>query len=188
MATHTKHETKATAYFVTFTCFRWISLIQKAEAYPAFHKWFKYLISIQAKLLGYVIMPNHFHGIIYVEENSPKNINEIVANAKRFIAYYIIKTLEENKQESLFQELFQSTSERDKNKGQKHKVFKSSFDAKELFNTDMLTVKLNYIHRNPCQGKWMLTDDFTKFEHSSASYYELEEPNKWITDYREIYN
>ena len=162
-------------------------LIEKTQAYSAFYKWFEYLSTIRAKLLGYVIMPNHFHGIIYLDESCPKNINAIVANAKRFMAYYIIKVLEESKQEAILQELFHSTSEKEKNKGQKHKVFKPSFDAKEILSSEMLVVKLSYIHRNPCQGIWKLTDDFATFEHSSASFYELEKPNKWVTDYREIF-
>ena len=187
MATHTQQEAKATAYFITFTCFKWMHLIEKAQAYAAFYKWFDYLSSIQAKLLGYVIMPNHFHGIIYLDENCTKSINTIVANAKRFIAYYIVNAFEESKQEEILRELFHSTSEKEKKKGQKHKVFQSSFDAKEILGSDILMVKLDYIHRNPCQGKWMLAVDYTAFEHSSASYYELAKPNKWITDYRAIF-
>jgi hypothetical protein len=33
--------------------------------------------------------------------------------------------------------------------------------------------KLNYIHRNPISGKWNLVNDYTDYEHSSASFYEL---------------
>jgi len=32
--------------------------------------------------------------------------------------------------------------------------------------------KINYIHMNPVSGKWMLVNDFTDYEHSSASFYE----------------
>jgi hypothetical protein len=164
-----------------------MSRIDRANAYSAFYKWFEYLPTIQAKLLGYVIMPNHFHGIIYLDEDCPRSINLIVSNAKRFIAYDIINNLEESKQESTLQDLFHSTTDRENDKGQKHKVFKASFDAKELLSTAMLTTKLDYMHRNHCQGKSMLVDDFTKFEHSSAGYYELGDSNNWLTDYREIY-
>ena len=133
-------------------------------------------------------MPNHFHGIIFLEVICPKNINQIIANGKRFIAYAIIKGLERQQNEILLQELFQSTSTREKNKGQKHKVFKDSFDAKEILSTKMLITKLDYMHRNPCEGRWNLVDNFTKYEYSSAAYYELEKDTKWITDYRKIYS
>ena len=61
-------------------------------------------------------------------------------------------------------------------KGQLHKVFKDSFDAKPVITHQFLLQKINYIHNNPVSGKWMLAKDFTAYEHSSASFYELK---KW---------
>jgi hypothetical protein len=37
----------------------------------------------------------------------------------------------------------------------------------------MVEQKLDYIHHNPVKGKWLLVDDFLKYPHSSASFYEL---------------
>jgi hypothetical protein len=51
-------------------------------------------------------------------------------------------------------------------------VFNNSFDAKAIFSEKFLLQKLEYIHRNPVSGKWNLVDDFTDYEHSSASFYE----------------
>ncbi|MDN3655631.1 hypothetical protein QWZ08_08340 [Ferruginibacter paludis] len=34
--------------------------------------------------------------------------------------------------------------------------------------------KINYIHNNPVSGKWMLAKDFVEYEHSSASFYEIQ--------------
>ena len=31
---------------------------------------------------------------------------------------------------------------------------------------------LDYIHHNPVSGKWRLAEDFTKYPHSSAGFYE----------------
>jgi len=47
--------------------------------------------------------------------------------------------------------------------------------------------KLDEANRNPCQGKWSLAADFALYSYSSAAYYEQEEENKWVTDYRETY-
>ena len=62
---------------------------------------------------------------------------------------------------------------REKKKGQLHKVFKDSFDAKPIITNPFLLQKINYIHNNPVTGKWMLAKDFIEYEHSSASFYEL---------------
>jgi hypothetical protein len=64
-------------------------------------------------------------------------------------------------------------TEREKKKGQLHKVFTGSFDAKGIYNEKFFNQKMKYIHRNPVSGKWKLADDFTEYEHSSASYYEI---------------
>ncbi len=57
-------------------------------------------------------------------------------------------------------------------KKQLHKVFKDSFDGKPIFSEKFLLQKLNYIHYNPVSGKWILSNDFVSYEHSSASFYE----------------
>lgn len=82
MSIKTKHTNLNVAYFVTFTCYKWLPLIEKSNAYNSFLKWFDYLNSIDIKPLGFVIMPNHFHGIFYIPEYSKRNINTIVANGK----------------------------------------------------------------------------------------------------------
>ena len=61
---------------------------------------------------------------------------------------------------------------REKKKGQLHKVFSDSFDAKGIYNENFFNQKLKYIHCNPVSGKWKLVIDYTDYEHSSASFYE----------------
>jgi hypothetical protein len=56
-------------------------------------------------------------------------------------------------------------------KGQLHKVFKSSFDVKICEIHEFICQKLTYIHNNPCNKKWMLTDEPINYKHSSMSFY-----------------
>ena len=56
-----------------------------------------------------------------------------------------------------------------------HQIFKPSFDARVCFNEKMIEQKLEYIHHNPVKGKWNLVDDFTKYQHSSACFYERDQ-------------
>jgi len=119
----------------------------------------------------YVIMPNHLHVILYFPE-AGFNLNKIIGNAKRFMAYEIINRLEDLKTQDILDYLSDEVSEREKKKGQLHKVFTGSFDAKAIYNEKFFNQKMNYIHLNPVSGKWQLVNDFTKYEHSSASFYE----------------
>lgn len=50
------------------------------------------------------------------------------------MAYEIINRLEENKERSLFELLSALVTDREKKKGQIHKIFKDSFDAKPIFS------------------------------------------------------
>ncbi len=57
----------------------------------------------------------------------------------------------------------------------------------EIYTEEVLEQKLDYIHNNPCQGKWLLADDPTKYKYSSASYYELESNEfSFLTHYKDL--
>jgi len=116
-------------------------------------------------------MPNHVHALLYFPE-MPKSLNTVIGNAKRFLAYEIIKRLEKKKAIVLLDILHAGVKKRERKKGQIHKVFEESFEAKECYTKDFVYQKLNYIHHNPVSGKWKLVDDFTEYEYSSASFYE----------------
>ena len=138
------------------------------------YQWFEILKKEQnAAIVAYVIMPNHLHVIIHFQ-NEQFNLNTIIANGKRFMAYEIVKRLKDSGNSVLLTHLENLVSEREKQKGQSHKVFKDSFDAKPIITQKFLLQKINYIYNNPVSGKWMLAKDFIEYIHSSASYYELQ--------------
>jgi len=105
------------------------------------------------------------------------------------MAYAIIERLESQQNATLLYKLHSACSEKERAKGQKHKVFEVSFEAKEIYSLDFLYQKIDYIHHNPVSGKWSLCDEFTHYKHSSAAFYELEQvhPMVAITDYREYW-
>ena len=115
-------------------------------------------------------MPNHVHLLVHLP-SSFKSVNTVVANAKRFLAYEIIKRLEAQHNEPLLQELHAAVKIREAKKGQIHKVFEESFDAKECYTTAFIQQKLTYMHHNPVRGKWNLLEDFAFYPHSSAGFY-----------------
>lgn len=98
-----------------------------------------------------------------------------MANGKRFIAYELVKRLKAG-HTVVARELENAVTEREKKKGQKHKVFEESFDAKPVHSREFLLQKVNYIHHNPVSKKWSLVSDYVNYEHSSASFYELDLP------------
>jgi hypothetical protein len=109
-------------------------------------------------------MPNRLHVILHFH-NAGFSLNAIIANGKRFMAYEIINRLEEKGNRALLHHLESLVTERERKKGQLHKVFKDSFDAKAIITQHFLIQKINYIHNNPVSGKWMLAKDFVEYEH-----------------------
>lgn len=69
------------------------------------------------------------------------------------MAYDLIKRLEEKGEGKVLLELKEGLTERDMTKGQKHKVFEDSFDAKPIYHRKFLLQKINYIHLNCVSGK-----------------------------------
>jgi putative transposase len=172
MSVKSSHNRDCPLYFVTFTCFRWINLFEITNGYEFVYKWFEYLKSEkQINVVSYVIMPNHVHLILYLPDHS-MDLNKIIGNGKRFLAYAIIQVLEREGRHDILDLLYHSVTPRERNKGQRYRVFEKSFDAKPIYTGHFLDQKIDYIHHNPVRGKWQLADDYTLYLHSSASFYE----------------
>ena len=157
-------------YFITFTCFQWLPLIEITNGYDLVYNWFDHLKSKGHYITGYVIMPNHVHALIAFR-NTEQSINTIVGNGKRFIAYDIINRLQEQKQEKLLWQLNISVEAKDRERKKQHEVWEDSFDWKECRTHQFMKQKIDYMHDNPCRGTWNLTITPADYPHSSARFY-----------------
>ena len=157
-------------YFITFTCYKWLPLIEITNSYEIVYRWFDYLKTQNHHVVGYVIMPNHIHVMISFSKTEKSN-NKIIGDGKRFMAYDIIKGLEEKELKHILEKLEKAVSGIDKKRGKKHEVWEESFDWKFCETEKFANQKLVYMHNNPCAGKWKLVVDATKYEHSSARFY-----------------
>ena len=99
-----------------FTCYNWLHLFEITTAYDLVYKWFDEQKKNNQEVFAYVIMPNHFHAILYFPQTG-YDLNKIVGNAKRLIAYEIIERLKQQRQDNLLQLLAEVVTEREKNKG-----------------------------------------------------------------------
>jgi REP element-mobilizing transposase RayT len=189
MSTRTLHQITDNTWFVTFTNHDWIPLFQITDTYHLVYKWLKLINEkYSIKTLAFVIMPNHVHFLFQLKEGNA-NLNKVIGNGKRFMAYDIIKKLEESGSSELLSRLASAVTDKERAKGQLHKVFEASFDAKPIYTFKFLYQKLDYIHHNPVSGKWSLCDEFTDYPHSSAAFYEfgILHPQVEITDFKEYW-
>ena len=173
-------------FFITFTCYKWLSLIEITKGYDLVYKWFDILKGQGHYIVGYQIMPNHVHAVIAFR-NSGKDINKIIGNGKRFIAYGIVERLEKDNLQELLIRLQSGVKNADRKRGKKHEVWEDSFDWKECFSNKMICQKLDYMHNNSITGKWQLVEDPVDYPHSSAKFYVTGEQGVYpVTHYMEL--
>src|SRR5687767_12653376 len=117
-------------YFITITCYNWLHLFPITDSYNAVYDWFNYLKRNRHYITAFVIMPNHLHALIGFS-NSGKNLNRIVGDGKRFMAYAIVDKLKQEHNEIILDQLSKAVNASDKKIGKLHEVFEPSFDSKE---------------------------------------------------------
>lgn len=157
-------------HFITFTCQGWLPLFDVTNSYDLVYKWFDYLKGQGHFICGYVIMPNHLHVLLGFRQAN-KSINTLVSNGKRFMAYELVTRLQARRHGALLQQLAEAVSPSDARRGKRHQVFEPSFDTKECRHDRFVEQKLQYMHNNPCSGKWKLAPDPVGYLHSSARFY-----------------
>jgi len=179
----TQTETSQT-YFCTFTCKNWLHLFEITNLYNEVYKWFNILIDKGNEIEAFVIMPNHLHLLIFVNAG---NINALLANGKRFLAYEIVRRLEGqasslplNDTLEILHQLESAVTPKEKQRKKKHRVFEVSSDIKPCYTEKFLLQKLNYIHNNPVAAKWKLSDLPEEYVHSSACFYMLNKQHAFV--------
>ncbi|NTS39568.1 hypothetical protein HRG84_01505 [Flavisolibacter sp. BT320] len=173
-------------YFITFTCYRWLRLFEMVNAYSEVYNLFGILNRQGHQALGYVIMPNHVHLLLYFCATG-QPLNTVIGNGKRFIGYEIIRRLKAKGADAVLHLLKEGVSPVESKKGKLHQLWQDTFDVKVCRTEKFILQKLNYLHANPCRGRWKLCNEPYEYEHSSAEFYEIGKgDNIWLKDYRDF--
>jgi REP element-mobilizing transposase RayT len=125
------------------------------------------------KLLGYVIMPDHIHLIIWPFGAS--TVSDIMRDYKKFTSVHLIRQAEvENVGDWLaaFQQAGEETGRSD------NKVWQDSYWDENVYSEGFLYQKLNYVHRNPLRTD--LVEHLVDYPYSSYRNYEFGE--EWLIE------
>ena len=117
------------------------------------------------KVLGYVIMPSHFHWIVQVNPEYG-SISDIMRDIKKFTAWRIFDKLNEQKDTKLLNIFVAAAAGIG---DQKKKLWMKRFDDEVIRDQKMFWIKLNYIHNNPVKAGLVLRPE--EYKYSSASNY-----------------
>ena len=132
------------SFSITFTCYKWLLLIEKVKGHAIIYNWFDVLRKDGHYINGFVVMPNHVHAIISFIE-TPQLINLIVGNGKRFMAYEIVKRLKQMGESKTLAELSRGVEAKRKANKKLHEVWELSFDWKECNSHAFMNQKLDYM-------------------------------------------
>jgi putative transposase len=138
------------------------------------------------KLVGYVIMPDHFH---LLANPLDMNIGRLVGRLKGRAASSILKLLRsENKTSSLAKLALRKPLA----SGQTHAVWLKDFSAIDIWSHKFIRQKLHYIHMNPVRAglcdhpaKWRWSSYHAYFPHETGSV-PIEVDWSWLWPAEEI--
>lgn len=168
-------------FFVTTTCKDWLHVFINDAYFGILMDSLAFVgKKYEADYLGYVLMPNHLHLLIYFKKKN--QLSNFMRDFKKFTAGEIRRLVESEERLDLLEKL------RYEQREQKFKLWQDRFDDVFIKSKEMLETKLSYIHNNPLQEHWNLATRPELYPYSSAGYYELEQQGLIpITHYQEYF-
>jgi len=159
-------------YYITTVVYNRLRIFTRPSfIVPLFDSLNFYRYKQSFKLLGYVIMPDHIHLLIWPYGQS--TVSDIMRDYKEFTAKRVIRQAEvEGIREWVvaFQRAGQETSRSE------NKVWQDSYWDENVYTESFLRQKLNYMHENPIRAG--LVKDPAAYPYSSYRNYELGE--EWM--------
>jgi len=137
----------------------------------------------RTQLYAFVIMPNHVHVIVRCQEDDP--LKDVVRDLKANMARLIVWQCQTERSQEALDFLASAVTRPEK---QRFKVWEDGYHAKDVFSSDFLLQKMEYVHSNPLQPHWRLAERAEDYAWSSARFYLLDEPALIpLSDARELF-
>ena len=96
MAVRNKSDFQSNAiYFITFTVLDWEKRLTTEYSYSLIYKWFRYMREhYQNKIHGYVVMPNHIHMLISLQNQiKDSSLSTIIGSYKSGVSREVRQTI-----------------------------------------------------------------------------------------------
>jgi putative transposase len=161
-------------YYITTVIYNRIPIFTRPSfIIPLFDSLNFYRYKQDFKLLGYVVMPDHIHLIIWPFGES--TVSDIMRDYKEFTSKRIIRQAEVERIEewvTAFQQAGQETGR------STNKVWQDSYWDTNVYTERFLRQKLNYMHRNPVRAG--LVEYPEDYVYSSYRNYVFDE--EWLIE------
>jgi putative transposase len=159
-------------YFWTSTVNKWQHLLAGDENKMIIMDSLRWLVRGElVRIYGYVIMPNHIH---LLWEQLKMNGNELPKTSfQKYTSRLLVKII---------------MAANDPAKDRLKNIWQRDPLAVRIECLKTLTQKLDYMHLNPLQPRWLLSENPADYTYSSAAYYENNrDPFSILTHFGELY-
>ena len=150
-------------FFFTPTVLNWKHLLKFDKYKEIIIESFKFLVKAErVRIFAFVIMPNHFHTVWKINKNLEKS--DFQRDSMKYTGQTILRDLKLNQIE-IHRELYVGAKDRN------YQFWERNPLSIPLYSQKVVAQKINYIHGNPINPRWNLTDEPQDYKYSSARFY-----------------
>jgi len=150
-------------YFVSFVTVYWLDVFVRQQYFGIFADSLDYCRKNKSmELFAYCILPSHVH-LLFRDKNS--NPSKLLKELKTHTSKQLSKAIEENPQESRKEWLMWMMQRAGaKNSNVKNMQFWQQHNKPiELWSSDVIQQKLDYIHQNPVEAGFVVNPEDWKY-------------------------
>jgi len=156
-------------YFVTFSIVEWLPVFISGEACQIMTESLNFCHRQKGlRINAYVIMPTHFHAILFHETFDPHRLESVLTDFRKFTGRQLCDFSEKHLPDS-----FSNTYRTSSGKDRKRRFWQPSRHPVQIEKEAFWQTKFDYLHLNPCRKGLVTRPEFWRF--SSASFW-LDEP------------
>jgi REP element-mobilizing transposase RayT len=161
-----RYRIEGSIYYITSVIYARTKLfVQPSFIIPLIDSLNYYRYQFDIKIIGYVIMPDHIHLLLYPQ--SEQSIIEFMRDFKRFTSGRITRQAKVERKSEWIKMFEQAGTETER---AEFKVWQDSFWEQNIFTEDFLKQKLDYIHKNPVRAG-IVNNAIDYFFSSARNYY-----------------
>ncbi|WP_164490050.1 REP-associated tyrosine transposase [Runella sp. SP2] len=166
-------------FFITTSCYQHKFLLLDTQAFNIVLDNFRfYNKRYSARLLGYVLMSNHIHFMLFFEDRN--YLSKYLRDFKKYSSLQLRAHISRFYPHILPEILYEYRS-------QHYKIWDDEFDDVVIYSRKMCEIKLDYMHNNPVKAG--LVTEPSGYLFSSAKFYENWKVNiqSELLHYRDVF-
>ena len=144
------------AHFVTCTIVEWLPVFTSAACRDILVRSLEHCRRQKSlKIYGWVILDNHFHGIL-----AAPDLSAVLRDLKSFTARELLRQLEIEGRDWLLEQL---RYRRAAHKPTEHQVWQEGSHPQVIADDAMMHQKLEYLHNNPVKRGWVAAPEHWRY-------------------------